>query len=195
LNSIPIVYYGQEQGFHGAADPYNREPMWPSKYETSTAAYGLITKLNQLRNHLVATSDWAAQPAQVLTTSPEGIALMKGPVLSMLTTIGSPPQAVALGSYTPWQASAATTDVLTCTQYAVGAGGTINVQYSQGGRPVILVPNADLVGSGICTDQVEKSIGHTTSAATKDNGARAGGSRPGALAVLAAGLLAAWAWA
>jgi len=25
---IPIFYYGDEQGFNGATDPYCREPLW-----------------------------------------------------------------------------------------------------------------------------------------------------------------------
>jgi alpha-amylase len=25
---IPFFYYGSEQGFHGGADPNNREPLW-----------------------------------------------------------------------------------------------------------------------------------------------------------------------
>jgi hypothetical protein len=54
------VYYGQEQGFRGGSDPGNREPLWPSGYDNTTAAYGLLQKLNGLRNHLVATSGWAA---------------------------------------------------------------------------------------------------------------------------------------
>ena len=44
-DGIPIMYYGQEQGFSGNADPYNREPLWTSKYENSTT-YQFVTKLN-----------------------------------------------------------------------------------------------------------------------------------------------------
>jgi len=28
LAGIPIIYYGDEQGFNGGADPQNREPIW-----------------------------------------------------------------------------------------------------------------------------------------------------------------------
>ena len=44
------MYYGQEQGFHGNSDPYNREPLWPSGY-ANTTAYQLATKLNQVCIH------------------------------------------------------------------------------------------------------------------------------------------------
>lgn len=44
----------------------------------------------QIRNYLTNQTDWAKTPAQVLTTEPDGIAIMKGEVLSILTNIGSP---------------------------------------------------------------------------------------------------------
>ena len=50
----------------------------------------LIQSLNMLRNHLVNTTDWAKQETQVMTTSPYGIAIMKGPVVTIMTNIGSP---------------------------------------------------------------------------------------------------------
>jgi alpha-amylase len=188
------VYYGQEHGFNGGFDPWNREALWPSKYSKDAPTYQLIQKLNQLRNHLVATSDWATQPTMLLTTSAEGIAIMKGPVLSIVTNIGSPPQGVSIGGYTPWSSSTATTDVLTCKQYAVGSGGTIRVEYSTGGRPVVLVPNSELVGTGICNDQVETSIGHSAgSTKAAKGGAEARG--PVGLLSIAFVVLAATAFA
>lgn len=186
------MYYGQEQGMHGSADPWNREPLWPSKYDNTTAAYQLIQKLNMVRNHLVNTSDWATEKTSVLTTAPEGIAILKGNVLSVLTTIGSPPAAKSMNSFSPWSPSTATTDVLTCKQYAVGSGGSVNVEYSQGGRPVVLVPNKVLVDSGICTDAVDASIGRIKGASTSQSGGRPVLDRTGSAlmsAVFAAGLM------
>jgi alpha-amylase len=55
-----------------------------------TDAYKLISTLNQLRNHFVSTSDWAKQETHLLTVAPEGVAIMKGPIISILTNIGSP---------------------------------------------------------------------------------------------------------
>jgi alpha-amylase len=46
-DGIPIVYYGQEQRFSGAADPLNREPFWPSNYEKGDT-YAFIAKLNMV---------------------------------------------------------------------------------------------------------------------------------------------------
>lgn len=36
---IPIIYYGTEQGFNGGNDPYNREPLWPSNFNTNSELY------------------------------------------------------------------------------------------------------------------------------------------------------------
>lgn len=68
MDGIPILYYGQEQSFSGAADPvsnylkiicgrvksltcdpqkFNREPLWTSGY-AQTDAYKLIQTLNQV---------------------------------------------------------------------------------------------------------------------------------------------------
>ena len=44
----------------------------------------------QLRNYLVNNTDWAQSRTQVLHVTTEGIALMKGNVVTILTNIGSP---------------------------------------------------------------------------------------------------------
>ncbi|KAI0822624.1 alpha-amylase [Trametes gibbosa] len=149
-DGIPIVYYGQEQGFNGNADPMNREPLWPSKY-TNTTTYQLVTKLNQLRNFLVnGTDNWATSQMEVLSQTNEGIAFMKGDVVTILTNIGSPPQNVTISAHTSWDSGSSTTNILTCSQYAVGSNGSIEIAYSKGGVPVILVPDSKLDNSGLC---------------------------------------------
>ena len=88
-DGIPIVYYGQEQRFHGASDPWNREPLWPSGYQ-QTATMQYITMLNTLRNSLIQTSDWASEPAQIIAYTNSTLFLAKGFVISVMTNIGSP---------------------------------------------------------------------------------------------------------
>jgi alpha-amylase len=58
----------------------------------------------------VKTTDWATSKTEVLTTSPHGIAILKGHVLSVLTTVGSPPKGAAVAVYTPFETSTATTE-------------------------------------------------------------------------------------
>ncbi|KAI0085427.1 alpha-amylase [Irpex rosettiformis] len=165
-DGIPIVYYGQEQGFSGSADPWNREPLWPSNY-TNTTTYELIGKLNGLRNYLINSTDsFLSSDVQVLSSSDIGISIMKGPVISVLTNIGSPPKNVSMPVYTPFAGNLITIDALTCKQYVVGSNGTLSVQYSLGGVPTILVPESVLQGSGICgssnTGAIEQTQGQLT---------------------------------
>ncbi|THH31745.1 hypothetical protein EUX98_g2435 [Antrodiella citrinella] len=155
-DGIPIVYYGQEQGFTGNADPWNREPLWPSKYENTTAAQ-MIATLNQFRNFLVlnATGDWLHSDVQVLTTDEHGLAIMKGEVVSVLTNIGSPPANVSMAVYTPYTGSTPMTDILSCRQYVIGSNGTLSVEYTLGGQAKVLVPDSYLTNSGLCGSEVE----------------------------------------
>ncbi|KAI9446615.1 glycoside hydrolase family 13 protein [Lactarius indigo] len=148
-DGIPIVYYGQEQSLDGTADPYNRGPLWTSGYQ-QTAAYNLTTTLNKLRNYLVNNTNWAQSHTQVLRVTSEGLAIMKGDVVTIMTNIGSPPQNTSMFAYTTWSNSYSSTDILSCKQYAVGSGGTVEVEYSKGGKPVILVPDEILEGSKLC---------------------------------------------
>ncbi|KZT74255.1 glycoside hydrolase family 13 protein [Daedalea quercina L-15889] len=149
-DGIPILYYGQEQGFHGNSDPYNREPLWPSGY-ANTTAYQLVTKLNTFRNFLVnGTGDWATTKMEILTQSEYGLGFRKGNVVTVLTNIGSPPKDVTIAVYTPWEASTSTTEIISCEKYAVGSNGTIFVDYSAGGRPAVFMPDVLLNSSGVC---------------------------------------------
>jgi alpha-amylase len=155
-DGIPIVYYGQEQGFSGNADPYNREPLWPSGY-AKTDIYNMTTTLNQVRNFLINSTDsqdWLHSKMQVLTANSIGIAFMKGNVVTVLTNIGSPPQNSSITLTTPFSASTAMTNILTCQQWAVGSGGSVEVDYSKGGVPVILVPSSLLANSPLCQGEV-----------------------------------------
>jgi len=164
-DGIPILYYGQEQYVDGSADPYNRSPLWTTGYQR-TAAYNLTVVLNKLRNYLVNNTDWAESRTQVLHVTSQGIAIMKGKVVTILTNIGSPPQNTSMFAYTPWPLSFSSNDIFSCTQYAVGSNGSVDVQYTEGGEPVVLVPDDILHGSKLC------SVVSDTTSNSKSNGCR-----------------------
>jgi len=44
FEGIPIVYYGSEQLFNGAADPYNREALWTDMHE-GTETYEFLKRI------------------------------------------------------------------------------------------------------------------------------------------------------
>jgi len=171
-DGIPVVYYGQEQYFSGNADPLNREPLWPSQYQ-QTDAYKLMTTLNQFRNFLVNTTNWATQEAQILTSSPQGLAIMKGPVVSIVTNIGSPPQNnTHIAAKSPYPSSTALINVLTCQQWVVGAQGTVDAQYTLGGVPNILIPSDMLDGSGLCGTELKTTASNGGKAAALSSSMR-----------------------
>ncbi|PFH49092.1 glycoside hydrolase family 13 protein [Amanita thiersii Skay4041] len=170
MDGIPIVYYGQEHGFSGSADPFNREPLWPSGYARSEI-YNFTATINKFRNFLINSTDWLHQETQIITTTNHSIALVKGSVITVATNIGSPPQnGTHISVTTPFPASSATMNILTCQQWVVGAKGTIEVEYTRGGAPVILFPAEMLIGSGLCGDVLDAhsaSHSHHLSAATR----------------------------
>ncbi|KAJ7861898.1 hypothetical protein B0H13DRAFT_2671799 [Mycena leptocephala] len=45
-DGIPTLYYGQEQGYEGAADPQNWEALWLSGFETPKPEVALVKALN-----------------------------------------------------------------------------------------------------------------------------------------------------
>lgn len=56
-DGIPIIYAGQEQHYNGGSDPYNREAVWLSGYNTDSALYKLIAKANAIRSHAINHDD------------------------------------------------------------------------------------------------------------------------------------------
>ncbi|KAI0256530.1 glycoside hydrolase family 13 protein [Lactifluus subvellereus] len=182
-DGIPILYYGQEQSLDGSGDPYNRGPLWTSGYQ-HTVAYNLTATLNKLRNYLVNNTNWAQSRTRVLQVTSQGLAIMKGNIVTILTNIGSPPQNTSMFAYTPWPSSFSSTDIFSCKQWAVGSGGTVEVQYTKGGTPVILVPDDILEGSGFCRDS-----GASSGSSRGSNGSRRYMNIPTACAVFIAVLV------
>jgi len=175
-DGIPIVYYGQEQGFSGNADPYNREPLWPSNY-TNTTAYQYMTTLNQLRNFLVNTTDWATENVDVITSNDRAIAFQKGKIVTILTNIGSPAQNFTTIAFkSPWNAGAVTIDVIQCRQFVVASGGYLEVEYTKGGTAVVLAESTFLANSGLCSTAIDALHGSTPSQIIAQSSALSGKS-------------------
>ncbi|CCM03833.1 uncharacterized protein FIBRA_05982 [Fibroporia radiculosa] len=107
--------------------------------------------LFKFRNFLVnGTTGWLKSQAEVLTTGPYGLAIMKGQVVTILTNIGSPPQNASVAAYTTFHDETAVTDILSCAEYAVGSNGTLEISYIEGGAPAVLIPNNLLRDSNLC---------------------------------------------
>lgn len=46
---IPFIYYGTEQAYAGGENPFNRETLWSSDFNTDADAYKFIAALNSVR--------------------------------------------------------------------------------------------------------------------------------------------------
>ncbi|KAJ8508544.1 hypothetical protein ONZ45_g9193 [Pleurotus djamor] len=195
MDGIPIVYQGQEQYFSGNADPWNREPLWPSGY-AKTPAYNMVATLNMLRNYLALRTDWVKQPTHVLSVGPTGLCVMKGPAVTMVTNIGSPPRnGSSVACPSPYEASTALVNIFTCQQWAVGSGGWLDVEYTKGGVPTILVPKEISTAAGMCrakpNAQNVKGVSQQVSSARRSSGSA--GAAEWVIAVVV-GLIGVWVW-
>ncbi|KAI0742255.1 glycoside hydrolase family 13 protein [Daedaleopsis nitida] len=161
-DGIPIVYYGQEQGYQGGADPANREALWLSGYSEGAPLVQYIKTLNAVRRAATAFNSQylttpVRLPATVFSPGPWVLAVSKPPMLALLTNVGN-------ASNTTWdvpdagyQPNAALVDVLSCTSLSADDRGGVSAQ-STSGDPKILMPAVALSKNGsLCPDLAASS--------------------------------------
>ncbi|KAF7338941.1 Glycoside hydrolase family 13 protein [Mycena venus] len=148
-DGIPTMYYGQEQGYEGGADPWNREALWLSAFETTKPGVATVKALNAVRKQAIAANaSFLTTPARwIPQTNPSTIMLSKPPLLSLFTNIGSgantttsvvqPTWRVPPGLYAP---GTSLVDVLACKAVVVDAGCGETVVQALGGMPQVLIP-------------------------------------------------------
>ncbi|KAJ5584238.1 uncharacterized protein N7459_004038, partial [Penicillium hispanicum] len=155
-DGIPIIYAGQEQHYNGANDPYNREAVWLSGYNTDSALYKLIAKANAVRNHAIFQDEkYITYKNFPIYQDQTTLAMRKGyagkqtiTVVSNLGAGGS--QYTLFLPNTGFDAGAVVTEVITCTNITVNGSGHVAVPMASG-APRILYPSSALQGSGLCS--------------------------------------------
>lgn len=152
-DGIPIIYQGQEQHYTsigGAEDPYNREALWLSGYNTSSPLYELIATLNAGRKAAIADDEgyltYRNWPIYTDTTT---MAMRKGSMITILSNKGEDGDAYEQVIPAGYPAGAQVTEVLTCASLTADGDGAITVPM-EGGLPRVYYPSAGLEGSGIC---------------------------------------------
>ncbi|KFY02051.1 hypothetical protein O988_02376 [Pseudogymnoascus sp. VKM F-3808] len=135
-SGIPMVYYGFEQRFTGAADPDNRETLWTSGYDTTTTLYQYIAQLHEIRGIASNVTDKAtyfSSNVTVLGTSSEYMALERGPVVVVVSNVGAAGASDGF-SVTGSQFSSGDTvvDLLDCTTATVDESGVFTSQSNNG---------------------------------------------------------------
>ncbi|CAF9913351.1 MAG: hypothetical protein GOMPHAMPRED_007867 [Gomphillus americanus] len=154
-DGIPIVYQGQEQHYSGGADPANREALWLSGYNTSSALYTFIRQINTLRNTAVARDKgYTTYKAWPIHTDNSTIALRKGSdgkaMISVFSNLGVKGQPYTLNiSQTGYYPGSVVVEILSCHKYTVSQNGTLAVDMGAGALGVFY-PLIQLSGSGIC---------------------------------------------
>lgn len=145
-DGIPIVYEGQEQHYAatgGSSDPYNREAVWLSGYNTSAPLYRLAAALNGARRNAIAND-----PAYL--TSNNGpvyadastLAMRKGKMLAVLSNAGADAESYTLSVPAAYAAGTAVTELLSCATLTAGSDGSLAVPMACG-LPRVYYPTAD----------------------------------------------------
>jgi alpha-amylase len=146
-DGIPILYQGQEQHYDargGANDPYNREALWFSKYNTDTQLYKLVANLNKARKNAIRNDpSFLTTRANPIYTDTTTIAVKKGKLMTVLSNKGSSGSNYTQPIRTYYQSGSSVTELLSCKKYTSDGGSYINVPMSAG-MPRVFYPTADL---------------------------------------------------
>ncbi|KAF8920808.1 GH13 alpha-amylase precursor [Mucidula mucida] len=154
-DGIPILYYGQEQGFSGGVAPGNHEALWPTQYKTyHKPLMEHISALNAARGLAIKAGEgFLTSPMKFIPQEYENaLVVSKRPLLGLLTNAGNVSMAP-----TTWTIPArqklflkgeSLVDVLTCMTYEVDpVTGDLTVQ-SAYGLPVVILPTRLLEAGG-----------------------------------------------
>jgi alpha-amylase len=174
-DGIPVIYYGAEQRFTGAYDPYNREALWTSDYNTSAPLYQHIKGINTARNAIanVSTYDywnsyWTYK-SKVISAQDDIIALRKGydqSIVFAITNRGSDMEDAGPYELTDTNFIQGTTlvEIFSCATLKAGEYGVFNVTL-KGGEPQVWLPASLLINSTDTCPHVSRSASNSVTSA------------------------------
>ncbi|KII86288.1 glycoside hydrolase family 13 protein [Plicaturopsis crispa FD-325 SS-3] len=178
-DGIPIMYYGQEQGFSGGGDPNNREAMWPSGYYRQTPLVSHVRALNAARKAAARANKFyhTTQMKFIPQTSSAALAISRPPLLTLLTNSGSNGETtwnVTGEDGTGFKANETLVDVLTCKQTQADANGGV-VAHAAYGEPQVLMPADDLSMMGkLCPSAATGNFHSNGGSSTRNPGSIVG---------------------
>lgn len=156
-DGIPTVYQGQEQHFNGGATPFNREPLWTSKYDQTSELYVATATLNKARNaaNKISGGQYATTMATELLVDDNHYCLRKGPDGSQLVFCISNKSSKG-NSYNMmvtkgFNSGDQVVELLTCTTARADGSGIITMPMSKG-QPMVYTLQSTLATSGLCKD-------------------------------------------
>ncbi|KAK0287101.1 hypothetical protein LTS00_010139 [Friedmanniomyces endolithicus] len=159
-DGVPIIYQGQEQHYNalgGSSDPFNREALWFSDYNTNAPLYGLIATLNKARKHAISDDGaYLSYENWPIYTDTTTIAMRKGKMVTVLSNKGAEGAAYSQTIASGYAGGVALTELLTCTRLTADSHGNIVVPMANG-EPRVYYPTAALSGSGLCGASSKRS--------------------------------------
>lgn len=189
-DGIPILYYGQEQGYQGGADPANREALWSSGYAQDKDLVKQVKALNGARKAAIGANKKFTSTAMTFpSTTQSTIAIAKPGLLALLTNVGTGGKASwkVDGSASGFEANTDLVDVLSCTTVHTDGQGGVSVD-SDGGKPKVLVPAKSLDKKGSLCQNL--ATGSSSSSSSSGSSSSSSGKN-GAVAMGKGGVLAA----
>ena len=159
-DGLPIIYEGQEQHYNaegGSSDPYNREAIWFSDYNTSAPLYGLVGQLNSARKHAISDdSSYLTYNNYPIYTDTTTIAVRKGKMVSVLSNKGAEGSSYTQSIASGYASGTQVTELLTCDTVTADDSGNLAVPMANG-QPRVYYPTSSLSGSGFCGASSKRS--------------------------------------
>jgi len=154
-DGIPIVYYGQEQGYTGGPDPANREALWFSGYAQDKDLVQFIKTLNGARKAAItANSQFLSTAMSFPLASETTLAVLKPPMLALFTNVGTSGSISWKVPKSGYSGNTQLVDVLSCTVVTTNSDGSL-VTNTTDGLPQIYLPVSALPASNkICTQKL-----------------------------------------
>lgn len=160
-DGIPIIYEGQEQHYAAVGstdgnDPYNREALWLSKYNTNAPLYKLITELNAARKQAIKDdSSYITYQNWPIYNDTTTLAMRKGKMVTVLSNKGAHGASYTQSIPAGYAAGKTVTELLTCATLTADNKGNLEVPMAKG-LPRVYYPTSGLEGSGICGSSSQK---------------------------------------
>lgn len=158
-DGIPIIYQDQEQHMNGGNDPYNREAIWLSGYNTDAELYKFIKQLNAIRKMAISkassiVTSFLTSKATVVYYDAHNVAFTKGPAGAMVLTVTNNNGAkatnytlsIARSGFTP---RTEVVELLTCARTTIDRSGSLTATVVEG-KPVVMYSYSQLRGTRWC---------------------------------------------
>ncbi|KZT05147.1 glycoside hydrolase family 13 protein [Laetiporus sulphureus 93-53] len=169
-DGVPILYYGQEQGFKGGNNPDNHEALWLSDYNENSSLVMHVKALNAARKAAMAANEsiFLTTPVAILDAEKTRMMTWKPPMLGLFTNNGSDtsPKWEVPETYAP---GLELIDVLSCNNYIADSNGRFTVN-GQNGMPQVILPMDKAFNKSYC-EELKKPVRSSGSSTSSSPGA------------------------